>query len=198
MLLELWGLLWPWWTTKPNSSNFFFNKNNLNFWYFFNSLSFFILYFSLFAVAVFESKKSVILSKTWWRCEKKESKLKIIHNRKKDYKNWIEIELKWSEEIMACYSSSSSAISSSLRITNSMAVKGVLSFPPTPSHLLPFNKAFTFVSLRASTKSPIKSFQGFFLFLFNFSIYYLLCFMFFFSLNKPSLVIFPLIYFLFL
>ncbi|KAK2457655.1 P-loop containing nucleoside triphosphate hydrolase superfamily protein [Trifolium repens] len=56
-------------------------------------------------------------------------------------------------------SSSSTAISSSLRITNSMAIKGLLSFPPTPSPFLPFHKASTFISLRASNKPPTKSFQ---------------------------------------
>ncbi|GAU15847.1 hypothetical protein TSUD_40680, partial [Trifolium subterraneum] len=58
---------------------------------------------------------------------------------------------------MASYSSS--AISSSLRIPNSMAIKGLLSFPPTPSPLLPFHKVSTFVSLRASNKPLTKSFQ---------------------------------------
>lgn len=56
---------------------------------------------------------------------------------------------------MACHSSSAS----SLRITNSMAIKGALSFPPTPSPLFPFHKASSFVSLRFSTKPPTKSFQ---------------------------------------
>ncbi|QCE07925.1 arsenite-transporting ATPase [Vigna unguiculata] len=56
---------------------------------------------------------------------------------------------------MACRS----VISSSLHMTNSMTVKGVLSFAPNPPlfHHLP--KAVTFVSLSASTKPPTKSFQ---------------------------------------
>lgn len=56
---------------------------------------------------------------------------------------------------MACHSSSAS----SLRITNSMSIKGALSFHPTPSPLFPFHKASSFVSLHASTKQPTKSFQ---------------------------------------
>ncbi|XP_027919177.1 ATPase ARSA1-like [Vigna unguiculata] len=56
---------------------------------------------------------------------------------------------------MACRS----VISSSLHMTNSMTVKGVLSFAPNPPlfHHLP--KAVAFVSLSASTKPPTKSFQ---------------------------------------
>ncbi|CAJ1976738.1 unnamed protein product [Sphenostylis stenocarpa] len=56
---------------------------------------------------------------------------------------------------MACHA----VISSSLRTTNSMAVKGVLSFAANPPlfHYLP--KAVTFVSLSACTKPPKKSFQ---------------------------------------
>ncbi|BAT94489.1 hypothetical protein VIGAN_08109800 [Vigna angularis var. angularis] len=56
---------------------------------------------------------------------------------------------------MACRS----VISSSLHMTNSMAVKGVLSFAPNAPlfHHLP--KAVTFVSLSSSTKPPTKSFQ---------------------------------------
>ncbi|KAG2401802.1 ATPase protein [Vigna angularis] len=57
---------------------------------------------------------------------------------------------------MACRS----VISSSLHMTNSMAVKGVLSFAPNAPlfHHLP--KAVTFVSLSSSTKPPTKSFQA--------------------------------------
>lgn len=55
---------------------------------------------------------------------------------------------------MACHS-----YASSLRVTSSMAIKGALSFHPTPSPLFPFHKASSFVSLRASTKQPTKSFQ---------------------------------------
>ncbi|KAK7357028.1 hypothetical protein VNO80_16309 [Phaseolus coccineus] len=56
---------------------------------------------------------------------------------------------------MACRS----VVSSSLHMTNFMAVKGVLSFAPNPPlfHHLP--KAVTFVSLSASIKLPTKSFQ---------------------------------------
>ncbi|CAJ2629588.1 ATPase GET3B [Trifolium pratense] len=60
---------------------------------------------------------------------------------------------------MASYTSSSAISSSSLRITNSMPIKGLLSFPPTPSPLLSFHKASTFISLRASNKPLTKSFQ---------------------------------------
>ncbi|XP_050887982.1 ATPase GET3B isoform X2 [Lathyrus oleraceus] len=59
---------------------------------------------------------------------------------------------------MACHSASAIS-SSSLRITNSMPTKPLLSFPPTSSRLLPFHKSFTFLSLRSSTKPPTKSFQ---------------------------------------
>ncbi|ESW15726.1 hypothetical protein PHAVU_007G096800 [Phaseolus vulgaris] len=56
---------------------------------------------------------------------------------------------------MACRS----VVSSSLHMTNFMAVKGVLSFAPNPPlfHHLP--KVVTFVSLSASVKLPTKSFQ---------------------------------------
>ncbi|XP_061347046.1 ATPase GET3B [Gastrolobium bilobum] len=56
---------------------------------------------------------------------------------------------------MAC----NSVISSSLHITSSMAIKGVLSFTPTPLPLLHLPKAFTFLSFSASAKPPTKSFQ---------------------------------------
>ncbi|XP_020229747.1 ATPase ARSA1 [Cajanus cajan] len=56
---------------------------------------------------------------------------------------------------MACRS----VISSSLHITNSMAIKGVLSFAPNPPLLHRLPKAVTFVSFSASTKPPTKSFQ---------------------------------------
>ncbi|WVY96381.1 hypothetical protein V8G54_028532 [Vigna mungo] len=56
---------------------------------------------------------------------------------------------------MACRS----VISSSLHMTNSMAVKGVLSFAPNPPLFYRLPKAVTFVSLSASTKPPTKSFQ---------------------------------------
>ncbi|XP_058741281.1 ATPase GET3B-like [Vicia villosa] len=58
---------------------------------------------------------------------------------------------------MACHSAS--AISSSLRITNPLPTKSLLSFPPTSFHVLPFHKSLTFLSLRSSTKSPTKSLQ---------------------------------------
>ncbi|XP_040869314.1 ATPase GET3B isoform X1 [Glycine max] len=56
---------------------------------------------------------------------------------------------------MAC----GSVLSSFLHITNSMAIKGVLSFAPNPPLLLRLPKAVTFLSFSASTKSPTKSFQ---------------------------------------
>lgn len=56
---------------------------------------------------------------------------------------------------MACRS----VISSSLHITNSMAMKGVLSFAPNTPLFLRLPKAITFVSFSASTKPPTKSFQ---------------------------------------
>lgn len=91
---------------------------------------------------------------------RKESKRKPnSHNKNKerrDYKNRIELKLK---KKMACHSASAIS-SSSLRITNSMPTKPLLSFPPTSSRLLPFHKSFTFLSLRSSTKPPTKSFQG--------------------------------------
>jgi len=65
---------------------------------------------------------------------------------------------------MAC----GSVVSSSLHITNFMAVKGVLSFAPNPPLFHHLSKADAFVSLSASTKPPTKSFQGFLIFLFYF------------------------------
>lgn len=72
---------------------------------------------------------------------------------------------------MAC----GSVLSSFLHITNSMAIKGVLSFAPNPPLLLRLPKAVTFLSFSASTKSPTKSFQGFKLFYFvlRFFLYFL-------------------------
>ncbi|KAL5069464.1 hypothetical protein RYX36_020351 [Vicia faba] len=55
---------------------------------------------------------------------------------------------------MACHLAS--AISSSLRITNPTPTNSLLSFPPTLSHLLPFHKSITFLSLRSSTKPPLQ------------------------------------------
>ncbi|KAK7343864.1 hypothetical protein VNO77_12947 [Canavalia gladiata] len=56
---------------------------------------------------------------------------------------------------MACHP----VISSSLHITNSMAIKTVLSFAPTPPLLHRLTRAFTSVSFSASTKPLAKSFQ---------------------------------------
>ncbi|KAK7391139.1 hypothetical protein VNO78_19542 [Psophocarpus tetragonolobus] len=56
---------------------------------------------------------------------------------------------------MACRS----VISSSLHITNSMAIKGVLSFVPNSPLLLRLPKAATFLPFSASTKPPTKPFQ---------------------------------------
>jgi len=108
---------------------------NLIFWYLFKSIFILCVFVHLPWTYLNQGKKSVI--------SKKQSKLN--QNERLKMMN------------MACHSSSAS----SLRITNSMAIKGALSFPPTPSPLFPFLKASTFVSLRASTKQPTKSFQGF-------------------------------------
>ncbi|KAL2324823.1 hypothetical protein Fmac_023881 [Flemingia macrophylla] len=56
---------------------------------------------------------------------------------------------------MACRS----VISSSLHMTNSIAIKGVLSFAPNPPLLHRVPKAVTFVSFCSSTKPLTKSFQ---------------------------------------